>query len=148
MVEAADRLWEALIMIRKEYINGGFPVNRRAPILCVTKKSILVAYSHYDLKRILESENIIGCVGIWPGKMNTDCFILNPKKYSEWAPPEIHKDIDSAEEVIIYIKNKSFDRIEYKPGPHAEDQTVIVSKDEKLYNYLINIGLKIKKVFE
>lgn len=136
-------------MIRKEFIQSGFPVSRRAPIIGLTFDNELhIFYNHYDLHKLIQIKKISKCIGIWPGKKNTDCFILNPEVYSKYFPPEIHKDIDSAEEVNVFFVDGRFDRIEYKPGPFSEDRTVILSRDKILYQYLNDIGFKFKRYFE
>jgi len=136
-------------MVRKEFIQGGFPVNRRAPIIGLTSDNELhIFYSHYDLHKLAQTKEISKCIGIWPGKKNTDCFILDPKVYSKYSPSVIHKDIDSAEEINVFFSGSDFDRIEYKPGPFAENRTTIISRDKKLYQYLNNIGVKFKRFFE
>ena len=129
-------------MIRKDFEDGGFPLNNRAPVMCVTVDGlVLLAYNNYDLKRVLDTKGlqIRKLLGIWPGKRNTDVFVLKPECYGKIAPPKEHKEIDNAETVVIeYAKNSVFSAVLYAlyQGP------IISSKDQALEKYLKVAGRK------
>jgi len=135
-------------LIRKEFFDGGFPMNRRAPVICsLPDGDIRLAYNRYDLKNIIDNEDIINCTGVWHGKKNTDCFILDPDSYCKYAPPENYKEIDSAEEVTVFLDSGIFDRIEFKPSPWSDDQRLRMTRNEKVYQYLLDAGLRFKRSF-
>jgi hypothetical protein len=129
-------------MIRKDFEDGGFPINNRAPVMCVTVEGlVLIAYNNYDLKRLLDTKDmkIRKLLGIWPGKRNTDIFVLKPECYGKMAPPKEHKDIDNAETIVIeYAKDNNFSAVMYAlhQGP------VTTSKDPALEGYLKVAGKK------
>lgn len=131
-------------MIRKDCYETGFPLCRRAPILCTTHQGeIMVAYNRFELKALLNRVDIASCAGVWPGKMNTDVFILDPKSYCQFVPPESDADIDSAESITLVI-DEGDPRVEYVPGPHAQDKTTILSRDPTLYEYVLKSGIQHK----
>jgi hypothetical protein len=69
-------------MIREEYFNGGFSLNKTKPVICVNADfEIFVAYSGAELASILRLNKIKICHGVWPGKWRSDCFPLNPESY-------------------------------------------------------------------
>lgn len=103
-----------------------------------------MAYSNADLKRILDKIDKPILMGFWPGKKGSDVFVLNPAHYGLYTPPDGHSDIDSSEDVTVYQIGGVFDRVEYIPGPHADDHTKITSKDMVLYDYINNVGLRHK----
>ena len=71
-------------MILKDFETGGFPVSRTIPALCFTEEgTLLVAYDPTTLSKICTENKIKICVGVWHGKINTDCFILSPDHYSK-----------------------------------------------------------------
>lgn len=126
----------------------GFPICRRAPIICTTHQGeTFVAYNRFELKRIFDKGIIFSCLGIWPGKMNTDVFILDPKSYCQFVPPESDADIDSAESITL-IMDAGDPRVEYVPGPHAQDKTIVLSRDPTLYEYVQKSGIQHKVSME
>lgn len=139
-------------MLLPDFKDGGFPINRRSPIIGTvvvvnpdsTKKLVhKVVYNRYDLLEMIKKQKVILLLGVWPGAKNTDCFPLDIKTYSKIIPPpEIHKDIDSALEIEIIMKGDRFEKVLYKPGPHKKDNTPIESTDIKLKKYVISAGLK------
>jgi len=136
-------------MIIKDYLTGGFPITRRTPVICAFENgTVAVAYNRYRLKEITEKTLLkCKCLGVWPGKRFTDCFLIDPKCYCEKIPPRIHADIDSALEIkVISDKDGNFEGIEYKPGPFANTEATIVSKDVELLNYLKYAGLKFTRI--
>lgn len=130
-------------MIRNDFWTGGFPINRRLPVLCFSESGeVFVAYNNFTLKRILSEKPIKKAVGIWPGKHDTDCFPIDPECEIH-APPKEYVDIDSAEDLeIIYISNV-FDHISYKLK-----EINYTSKDESLLDYLKKNGRKYKVKYE
>lgn len=138
-------------MILKDFLNGGFPISRTAPVLCVNDHgNVFVAYSHSDLNKILHGgNNITRCLGMWPGKKSTDCFVMDPTKYGLHTPPDLHRDIDSAIDVEVFLDpGGNLKRVEYTPGPHAADRTRVESKDPNLYEYISKINLRCKVTTE
>ena len=141
-------------MIRNDSYRGGFPISRRVPVICTHETNIQVAYNNYDLKQILDSyrlqkiENEITCFGVWPGKVNTDLFLLDQNYYGYLSPPEIHKDIDSALSITVTMSAGKFKELEYIPGSSWADSTPIKSNDPLLFDYISKIGLKYKTILE
>lgn len=138
-------------MVRSDFLNRGFPISRRVPVICFILEGKLsyteVAYNHFDLKKIIDNNKILSCVGIWPGKKTTDAFSINPDAYCDFLLPEKFKDIDSALQITVFMENGNFDRVEYIPGPHEQDQRLHTTRDKNVYTYLINVGLKFKRSF-
>lgn len=145
-------------MLIDDFKNGGFPLTKHTPIICsvispdskeILKSKPILVYNRYDLKITMEKYTIIYLLGIWPGKKNTDGYPLDILAYSKTpAPPKIHKNIDSAIEIKIFMNHEQFSRIVYKPGPRNEDKVLIESKDKELYDYVKSAGLKHKTSFE
>lgn len=138
-------------MILNDYETGGFPITRRSPVICFfSDGTVEVTYNRFELKKVIDKHKNLSlskCLGVWPGKKNTDCFIINPEMYCAHVPPEIYADIDSAEEIIIVINEKNiFEGVRYTPGPHAKDRTPVISRDQSLINYIIYAGLKCRNV--
>jgi len=138
-------------MILKDFLNGGFPISRTSPVLCVNDHgNVFLAYSHADLRAVLHGgNNITRCLGVWPGKKTTDCFVMDPTKYGLYSPPDLHRDIDSAVDIEVFVdRENNFIRLEYTPGPHATDRTRVVSKDQLLFDYVGKVNLRRKVVLE
>lgn len=136
-------------MILKDYLTGGFPITRRTPVICCFEDgSVVVVYNRYKLKEV--TDRIVlkcKCLGVWPGKRFTDCFLIDPEYYCEKVPPIIHADIDSAQEIKVVSDDEgNFEGIEYKPGPFANTEAIIVSKDVQLLIYIRYAGLKFTRV--
>ena len=132
-------------MISHDFEHGKFPVCRRAPVICFFEKGLRIVYNRYDLHDFLNKHGLIcRCIGVWPGKRSTDCFILNPKSYSLTdIPPEEHKEIDSAEAITVKLSSAgALEELIYIPGAFVEDRTPILSKDGKLFEYIKKSGLK------
>ena len=131
-------------MILRDFETGGFPISRRSPVICmISDGSVKAVYNRFDLKNIINSSTNLSCIGVWPGKKNTDCFILDPDAYKNLAPPEIHKDIDSAEDIKIFINSDGyFMKISYVPGAFSSDRTPHESEDINLCSYIKAAGLK------
>ena len=72
-------------MVLKDFETGGFIVSTVVPVLCFLKgdKKLLVAYSNDFLSKIIQEnyDNIELCVGVWPGKSHSDCFLLSKDHY-------------------------------------------------------------------
>ena len=135
-------------MIRKEFKDGGFPLNRRSPVICyLSDGEMRIAYNHSQLKDIIDNEDVRTCAGIWPGKKTTDGFELNPKAYNKFSLPEKYKDLDSALQVTVFFEGGDFDRIEYTPGPHEEDQRLHMTRNKEVYQYLLDVNLRFKRSF-
>jgi len=135
-------------MLLKDFETGGFPISRRSPVICtIIDGQVKVAYNRYELYHTIlkfhtTTRKMISCVGMWPGKKNTDCFRLNPDCYTD-APPEQHKEIDNATEIRIYTDpNGTFMKVEYDL-----DGVTIEAKEEKLALYVKNVRLKFKNFF-
>jgi len=134
-------------MILHDFESGGFPITQRSPVICTFSDcTVKAAYNRYDLKKIIESSGVvmISCVGIWPGKGISDCFILNPEAY-RIAPPEGFKDIDDAKEIIVYNDTDgSFMKISYKI---SDQKPIFESTDKELLKYIRTVGLKYQNLF-
>ena len=129
-------------MIRNDFKDGNFPISRTNPVLCLSDQcNLFVAYDRYTLHQIFEIAPIIKCVGIWPGKKNTDIFKLNVATYKNIpVPPAEHKDIDSSPEIIVKLsKDENFIELSYT-DPIKE--VIVRSKDVNLYNYVKQTGMK------
>lgn len=126
-------------MILNDFKLGGFPITKRSPVICTLEdKQVLVAYNRYDLKNIITNHYVISCVGVWPGKKNSDCFILDPEAYII-APPERYKDIDNATDIKVYFdSNGLFMKITYI----INDTVTVESDDKKLLEYTRKVKLK------
>jgi hypothetical protein len=136
-----------LKMIRNDFIDGGFRINKRCPVFCLSDQAeILIAYDQYALKLAIDNKKIIKCIGVWPGKYSTDCFPLNPEKY-RYAPPQLHRDIDNARSIEVNYKAGEFENIIYS----IEDLQGIIlqveTKDKDLLDYITKIGLQFKSIF-
>jgi hypothetical protein len=132
-------------MISHDFEYGRFPICRRAPVICFFEKGLRIVYNRYDLHDFLNKNGLAcRCIGVWPGKKSTDCFVLNPKSYSLIdIPPEMSKEIDSAEGIIVKLSSDgNFEDLTYTPGTFVEDRTPILSKDGKLFEYVKKSGLK------
>lgn len=124
-------------MIRKDFIDTGFPISKTSPVICTKNNIIELCYNRFDLRRAIALNPEISCVGIWPGKRITDGFTLNPTSYINIPiPPEEHKDIDSAEKIIVFLKDKKFFKIEY-----IISDTKFESEDINLCRYIRSAGL-------
>jgi hypothetical protein len=129
-------------MIRKDFEDGGFPINNRAPVVCITGEGLVfISYNSFNLKKVMDQKGseIKKLLGIWPGKNNTDFFILNPEKYGKIAPPEEHADIDNAVTILIeYGGDNTFSSVLYSfsTGP------AIMSRDPALEKFLKEAGKK------
>ena len=124
-------------MIRDDFLNGGFPICNRNPVLCITPTGdIYVTYDRYGLKMAIESGKILKCVGVWPGNKNTDIFPLN-QEYYKIAPPVEHRAIDNAVSVSVYYKDKDFDHVGY-----MIEEVEMISKDAALLEYIEKAGIK------
>lgn len=133
-------------MLRMDYYTEGFPVNKRIPVICILKdNSILIAYNRFDLRQIIINNTLNTCIGVWPGKINTDVFSINPETYKEIYPPEINKDIDDANEIEIFFcsPGTNFERLIYTIGDKR-----IESKNPILYQYIKLTNKKYRTTFE
>lgn len=135
-------------MILKDFLTGGFPITRRTPVICsFADGSVEVAYNRYTLKKVTMRTEKSVCLGVWPGKKNTDCFLIDPKYYCEKVPSEKHANIDSAAEIkVIKDEEGVFQGVEYIPGAFALDQTPVVSREKELWEYIKYARLKYKRV--
>lgn len=129
-------------MIRDDFIKSGFPVCRRAPLICFVESGFAVAYNRYELRKILDTHQVSGCVGVWPGKYNTDVFRVDPEAYAKQIPPPLHAEIDSATEIAVYLGEDA--RVEYVPGPHEQDRTRVVERGSALLDYIKAAALQYK----
>ena len=129
-------------MILTDFKKGGFPITKRSPVICTLPDgTVKIAYNRYDLSKIIKIDKILSCVGMWPGKKNTDCFTLIPDHYMD-APPEKFKEIDNATEIKTYFylgepEDSSLMKITYVlEGVNYE------TGDKKLMDYINKVGLK------
>jgi len=135
-------------MIKKDFEDGGFPINRRAPVLCVTENgTVRIAYNNWELSKAVEPGDIKKMLGIWPGRVNTDIFVLHPEYYGKMAPPEEHRTIDNADTIIIEYEGNTFSSVMYSLPENGEKGTIIQSKDPKLEQYVKKAGRKYQTRF-
>lgn len=134
-------------MISRDFEKGGFPICKRAPALCYSSEGkIYVAYNRYTLHMILNSGNIVKMVGVWPGKKNTDIYVMNIDTYKGIPiPPAEYADIDSAEEVTLYY-NAHNDPIALTFRSDPSDSFVTRLNDPNLCRYVVKAGIKHKMV--
>jgi len=133
-------------MLINDFKDKGFPVSIHRPIICILESGPPVpVYNRYDLKVTIENNPIKYLLGIWPGKKCTDGYPLDVEKYSQIpVPPSLHKDIDSAVKIGIFMESGKFLKVLYKPGPLSENITPIESSDKNLYDYIKKVGLQHK----
>ena len=136
-------------MILKDFEKGGFPLNKRCPVFCSTEHGELyVAYDRFSLKAIIDNKKIKKCVGVWPGKHETDCFLLIPDNYRV-APPIDHREIDNATSIkIFYGKGQTFHRVEYIIEDNQGVKNNFTTENKDLLDYITRIGLKFTSIFE
>jgi len=135
-------------MILKDFEDGGFPINKRNPVLCVTHQGdIHVAYDRFMLKFIIDNKEIKKCVGLWPGKYETDCFPLKPDKY-QIGPPEAFRSVDNALSIKVYYGgDMQFKNLVYVTENTRGEKIEIQSDNAELLAYITKIGLKFKSIF-
>ncbi len=121
----------------KDFEKGGFPITKRSPVICTLPDgTVKVAYNRYDLMKVVKNK-VLSCVGVWPGKKNTDCFTLKPDHYMD-APPERFKEIDNASKIKSFFDpDGKFMEITY-----TLDNITYGAKDEDLMDYIRKVGLK------
>jgi len=127
-------------MIDNSFIKSGFPLNKTHPILCVKEDyTVIPVYNRYDFNTTLKNNVVKSCYGVWQGKKNTDCFIIDPEEYVKKLPPEQHKYIDDATNIkIITERNGTFVKLYYSyPGGGVP----IVSTLPQLFEYVVEMGL-------
>jgi hypothetical protein len=131
-------------MIKNDFRDGGFPINSQNPVLCVTKEGdIYVAYDRFGLGTAIKAGKVFKCVGIWPGKKNTDVFPLNPEFYTA-MPPSEYRDIDNALSIMVKYVSGEFSELRYKTMENVE----VLVKDVELLKYITSLGLKHTSVHE
>ena len=135
-------------MISRDFEQGGFPICKRAPVLCWSGEGrVFVAYNRLTLRTILNGiEGIQKVVGVWPGKTNTDIFVMNIKDYKDIPYPDNpdDADIDSAEEITVYYDSDGyFLHLVYRFSGETYDHK---STEERLHEYVIHAGLKHKSI--
>jgi hypothetical protein len=144
-------------MMRHDFVQGGFPISRRSPVICIGIEPSIrletnICYNRFDLKKTILQYGVVfcKCIGIWPGKKTTDGFNLDPAFYSLCCdPPEGDKDIDSAENItVVFHTDNTFFRVLYTPGAFAEGHIPVISEDEALYDYVKAAGLRFTSCVE
>jgi hypothetical protein len=125
-------------MFRSDFKEGKFPISKRSPVIGINNGDLVIAYNNKNLKEIASIKGI-KLFGIWPGKINTDLFILIPEYYKDLpVPPENHRDIDLAESIsIVYESDGTFDHVNY-----LLNGTSIICKDPVLVDYIEKIGIR------
>lgn len=130
-------------MVRKDFEDGGFPINRRAPVLCVTDEGMVrIAYNNWELNKAMEPGDIKKILGIWPGRVNTDIFVLNVENYGKIAPPEEHKAIDNADTIILEYEGDKFSAVLYSIPENGKEGTIQLCHDPELERYVKASGRK------
>lgn len=128
-------------MWRTDMEDGGFPISRRNPVLCFLEDSdIKYAYNRFNLSRILNGGGVKKAIGVWPGKKNTDVFILSVETYKEIpTPPEEHEEIDSSPEVVVKLGKDGMIRGIAYLNQRTDKETV--TQDPKVYSYIKAAGI-------
>jgi len=132
-------------MIRRDFENGGFPVNKKNPIICFTDKGMMhVVYTNFELKYLCEHRNIVKAIGIWTGKYSSDCFPLNIKEYPLISPPAEFQDIDHAEKIKVEFNKGCLKAIAYIYRKNEDDVITRHSHDsfytKDLWEYIKKTG--------
>ena len=134
-------------VINYDFQSGGFPISKTRPVVCVfAGGEVAVASNHTELSRLLSKVRRIvdpepmTCLGVWPGRVNTDVFPLDPEHYGVLSTPKGHEDIDSAVRITVHVNpDLSLDRMEYVP---AGTDIAIVTRDVNLVEYVRDACLK------
>jgi hypothetical protein len=126
-------------VFRKDFETGRFPISKRSPVIGIVKEEIFTAYNHTELEKMSHIPGIT-MIGIWPGKKNTDVFILNTESYKDTpVAPHGHENIDSAESITVYYSSPNvFDHVTYT----LPEQTPIICKDPQLVTYIKEACIK------
>jgi len=138
-------------MILHDFEKLGFPISKRAPVLCFgTDGKVYVAYNRYSLRLVMQKIEIVKSIGVWPGRKNTDCFVLDPAAYKTTpVPPAENADIDSADDVtVFYGPDDQFLRVAYKEDPIDHSESVCISTKAELLTYIEQAGIKHKVIHE
>lgn len=127
-------------MILKDFEQGGFPINKKCPVICTSSSgSVEVAYNSFDLKTILNKKQTVTCLGVWPGKKDTDCFLLDTNYYGEFAPPVEYKDIESASKIEVFMDSKgNFVKLIYS----LPEASPVTCTNIALYDFIKKHGTK------
>lgn len=136
-------------MWRTDLEESGFPISRRNPVLCFMDgddRDIRCAYSRCQLSRVLKENPVTKMVGVWPGKKNTDVFILNVESYKNIpTPPEEHEEIDSSPEVVVKLgKGGDLRGIAYF---NQELNQEVVTQDSEVYDYIKAAGVQHRVIY-
>jgi hypothetical protein len=136
-------------MIRRDFEDGGFPINKRNPVLLFTADGkIFVAYDRFALKAVIDSKVVKKCLGVWPGKYSTDCFVMIPDYYKK-APPEEFRSVDNAQSILVfYGKSKEFKELAYTTENSDGKKIEIRSSNPRLLSYITDVGLQFTSVFD
>jgi hypothetical protein len=129
-------------MILKDFFEGGFPIGLLSPVICIRQDHPpYMAYNRTDLVEVLKLGHTIICLGVWPGKKSTDCFILDPEAYSKTPlPPATHKKIDNADYIHVQMdKDQKFVEMSYRV---KDTDYMIKSQDIALFDYIKRSGLR------
>jgi len=135
-------------MLLNDFKEGGFPLTRRSPVVVTyTDCTVKVANNRYELKELIcnvpDKASVASCIGFWPGKKNTDCFTLSLDSYNKYAPPESHKEIDNASEIIVFTTTDgTFVKVLY-----ILDDMTFLGKEKELIEYIKKVGLRFKSSF-
>lgn len=134
-------------MWRSDFTEGNFPITRRNPIIAYIKENdAKVAYNRFQLRSILQSNKVHCLFGVWPGKKNTDLFVLDPTKYKDIpTPPEKHQEIDSSPEVVVKLDKDGFVRgIAYH---NQQTDEHVLTQEAQIYDYVKSVGIKHRIIY-
>ena len=131
-------------MIDSCFVKSGFPLSKKFPILCIKEDyTALAVYNRFDLHKALKNNKIKSCYGVWLGKNNTDCFLIDPVEYTKRLPPEHAKNIDSANSIkVITDRDGVFIEVLYRMI-----NDIIRCTDPLLFLYILEMGLPHKTEF-
>lgn len=139
-------------MIRDDFKNGGFPICRRCPVFCYTDEGgLFVVYNNYDLHVVLVGRPVVKCVGVWPGKVNTDVFPLDVKVYKSIPPPpKGDRGIDNAEQIDLILdkKHQGAKRIEWVIRDSDGNASRHTSDDPALADYVVKAKRRHRVIYD
>jgi hypothetical protein len=131
-------------MILRDFYTGGFPIRNTAPVLCFSKDGeVSVAYDSSSLSHLISSKEIYQIIGVWPGKKNTDCFLLSKEHYGNLKPPKGHELVDQAKKIVLIYVKGIFSKVVYSV---EGKEGIFDSGDKALADYIITAGLQHKVV--
>lgn len=134
-------------MWRSDFTESNFPITRRNPVIAYIKgNDAKIAYNRFQLKGILQNHEVYCLIGVWPGKKNTDLFILDPNKYKDIpTPPEQHQEIDSSPEIVVKISKGGTVRGIAYLNQKTDEQ--VLTQEAEIYDYIKSVGIQHRVIY-